>query len=131
MRYLLMIYSPEVDPSTVPPDQVREVNAAYAVFTRAVRERGAMEGGEALQPTTTATTVRIRDGRTVVTDGPFVETKEALIGYYLLDVKDLDEAIELAALIPGARDGAIEIRPIWELPADYLETDGDAVEATR
>jgi hypothetical protein len=117
MRYLLMIYTPEVDPATVPPEQATAQNEAYNLFTREVRDRGVMEGGEALQPTTSATTVRVRDGRTLVTDGPYAETKEALVGYYLLDVKDLDEALDLAAKIPGAHYGAIEVRPIWELPA--------------
>jgi hypothetical protein len=116
MRYLLMIYTPEVDPATLAPGDLAAENAAYDVFTREVRERQVMEGGEALQPTTSATTVRVRDGKTLVTDGPYAETKEALGGYYLVDVKDLDEALELAAMIPGASRGAIEVRPIWELP---------------
>lgn len=116
MRYLLMIYTPEVDPSTVSPEAEAAQHAAYNVFTTAVRERKAMQAGEALQPTASATTVRVRDGRTLVTDGPYAETKEALGGFYLVDVKDLDEALELAALIPGAAHGAIEVRPIWELP---------------
>ena len=85
-----------------------------SLLTREVRNRNVMEGGEALQETTSATTVRVRDGKTLVTDGPYAETKEALAGYYLLDVKDLDEALELAAKIPGAQWGAIEVRPIWE-----------------
>ena len=116
MRYLLLIYTPEVDPSTVPPEQVRAQNDAYNAFTGEVRERRVMEGGEALQPTTSATTVRVRNGQTLVTDGPYAETKEALGGFYLVDVKDLDEALELAAKVPGANHGAIEVRPIWELP---------------
>jgi len=74
----------------------------------------ALQAGEALQSTATATTVRIREGKTLVTDGPYAETKEALAGFYLLDVQDLDEALELAAKIPGAQWGAIEVRPIWE-----------------
>jgi hypothetical protein len=114
VRYLLLIYTPEVDPASVTPEQVAATSAQYAVFTREVREREAMQGGEALQPTTTATTVRVRDGKTLVTDGPYAETKEALGGFYLLDVQDLDEALELAAKIPGAQWGAIEVRPIWE-----------------
>ena len=114
MRYLMLIYTPEVDPSTVSNEQRAATTAQYAAFTREVRERKALEGGEALQQTTTATTVRVRDGRPLVTDGPYAETKEALAGYYLLDVQDLDEALELAAKIPGAQWGAIEVRPIWE-----------------
>jgi hypothetical protein len=116
MRYLLLIYSAEFDPATVPQEEMERVNAEYAVFTQEVRDRKVMEGGEALQPTTSATTVRVRDGKTMITDGPFAETKEALGGFYLLDVKDLDEALELAAKIPAAREGSIEVRPIWEVP---------------
>ena len=78
-----------------------------------------MLAGEALQPTDTATSVRVRDGSTLVTDGPFAETKEALGGFYLLECKDLDEAIEMAAKIPGAKQGTIEVRPIWQLPETY------------
>jgi hypothetical protein len=114
MRYLLLIYTPEEDPASVPPEQRAQTTAMYSAFTNEVRSRNAMQGGEALQPTTTATTVRVRDGQTLVTDGPYAETKEALGGFYLLDVKDLDEALELAAKIPGAESGAIEVRPIWE-----------------
>lgn len=114
MRYLLLIYTPEVDPATVPAEQARAQTEAYGAFTREIRERKVMEAGEALQPTASATTVRVRDGRTLVTDGPFAETKEALGGFYLIDAKDLDEALELAAKIPGAEHGSIEVRPIWE-----------------
>ncbi len=116
MRYLLMIYTAEVNPSTLPPEQTRSINEGYAAFTREIRDNGVMEAGEALVPTSAATTIRVRDGKTMVTDGPYAETKEALGGFYLLDVKDLDEAIQYAAKIPGAREGAIEVRPIWELP---------------
>ena len=116
MRYLLMIYTPEQDPATVPADQRAAVSEAYNVFTRAARESGVMLGGEALQPTSAATTVKVREGRTIVTDGPYAETKEALGGYYLVDTKDIDEALELAGRIPGAQWGTIEVRPIWERP---------------
>ena len=120
MRYALLIYGPE---PTSPPDEqemAREM-AAYAGFTKDIKDRGLMEAGEALEQTRTATTVRVKDGQTLVTDGPFAETKEALGGFYLLKCKDLDEAIEVAARIPGARRGSIEIRPVWELPPDYQE----------
>ena len=116
MRYLLLIYTEEVDPATVSAEREREVYEAYSGFTREARERGVMVGGEALQQTPSATTVRVRDGRTIVTDGPFAETKEALGGYYLLDVKDLDEALEFAAKLPGSWWGTVEVRPIWEFP---------------
>lgn len=115
MRYLLLIYTAELD-EPVSPDEIEASHAEYDAYTAWIREKGYLEGGEALQPTTTATTVRVRDGRTVTTDGPFAETKEALGGYYLLECADLDEAIEAAARIPGARFGSVEVRPIWELP---------------
>ncbi len=116
MRYLLLIYEPAgTDPTQAPPEQWQQVMDAYNRFTDEVRQRGVMEGGEALQPTTTATTVRVRNDETLVTDGPFAETKEVLGGYYLLNCRDLDEAIELAGKIPSARWGSIEIRPIAEL----------------
>ncbi len=122
MRYLLLIYEPERPPDAeIPPELLQAEMDAYAAFSREVRERGVMRGGEALQPTSAATSVRVRDGRTSVTDGPFAETKETLGGYYLFDCRDLDEAIELAAKIPGAARGTIEIRPIWELGAEYAE----------
>ena len=120
MKYLLMIYGTEVDPATVPPEQARQVAADYDVFTQDISRRGLMLGGEALQPTTTATSVRIQNGRTVITDGPFAETKEALTGFYLVDVADLDEALELASRIPGANWGSIEVRPIWERPGEAI-----------
>jgi hypothetical protein len=81
-----------------------------------LRQRGAYLGGEALQPVTTATTVRVRDGETVTTDGPFVETKEAIGGFYLVEARDLDEALELAAACPGAKYGSMEVRPVNEFP---------------
>ena len=116
MQYLLLIYTPELpDQSEIPPEVFKQQMDAYDAFTRECRDRGVMLGGEALQPTETATSVRVRDGNTLVTDGPFAETKEALGGYYLLECKDLDEAIELAAKIPGAQQGTIEVRPIWHL----------------
>jgi hypothetical protein len=118
MRYLLMIFGDEVDPADVPDADAAAEMAAYNAFTEAVQARGLMRGGEALQPSSTATTVRVRDGHALVTDGPFVETKEQILGYYLLECADLDEAIEMAGRIPGAVRGAIEIRPIWELPAE-------------
>ena len=116
MRYLLLIYTPEsMEP--VPDEVTNEVSAAYGAFTADIRARGIFQAGEALEPTSTATTVQIRDGRTITTDGPFAETKEALGGFYMIDVKDLDEAIQLASRIPGARLGSIEVRPVMEINA--------------
>jgi hypothetical protein len=113
MRYLTLIYGEE---RTEAPSESegRQMMAEYGEYTQMIKDRGAMLGGEALEPSTAATTVRVRDGKVSTTDGPFAETKEQLGGYYLLDCKDLDEAIDLAAKIPGARWGAIEVRPILE-----------------
>ena len=113
MRYLLLIYTPERDMPPAPAEG-RKMMDAYVTFTQDVRERGLLEGGEALQPTSTATTVRVRDGERLITDGPFAEAREQLGGYYLLNCKDLDEALECAAKIPGAQHGAVEVRPIME-----------------
>jgi hypothetical protein len=116
MRYLLLIYTEEPT-ETVPDEVTAEEMKGYDAFTREVRDRGILEAGEALHPTASATTVRVRDGQIVTTDGPFAETKEALGGFYLVNAKDLDEAIELAAKIPGARHGSIEVRPIFDFAA--------------
>ena len=114
MRYLALIYTPE---RTAPPSdgEAAQMMAEYGAFTDMIRERGAFLGGEALQPTSTATTVRLREGQLSTIDGPFAETKEQLGGYYLLECGDLDEAIELAGKIPGARWGSVEVRPILEM----------------
>ena len=115
MRYLALIY--EEPPAAEPdPAETEAMLAEYGAFTRDIAERGVLQGGEALQPVSTATTVRVREGHVLTTDGPFAETKEHLGGFYLLDCRDLDEAIELAARIPGAQFGSIEIRPIREMP---------------
>jgi len=113
MQYLLLIYGPEPD-ETTPPEPLAPMLTESNAFTKEVRDRGAFIAAEALQPVATATTVRVRDGQTVTTDGPFAETKELLGGFYLIEARDLDEAIELAAKIPGARNGSIEVRPIWD-----------------
>lgn len=114
MRYLCLIYSNEREDANATPELQNEVMAAYYAFTNESKEAGVNLGGEALQPTSTATTVRVRDGKIITTDGPFAETKEQLGGYYLFECKDLDEAIQWAAKIPGAKFGSIEVRPIWE-----------------
>jgi hypothetical protein len=124
MRYLLLIYTEE--PAEMPPAEVlADQSAAYDAFTRDIRDRGLFLAGEALHPTSSATTVRVRDGQTVATDGPFAETKEALGGFYMISADDLDQAIELAAKIPGAKHGSIEVRPIFE----YGAAEGSAGEA--
>ena len=118
MRYLLLLYDADMGREPT-PEELQSSLARYGAFTADVRSRGLFQAGEALQPIESATTVRVRNGRTMVTDGPFAETKEFLSGFYLLDCRDLDEAIELAGRIPAAEAGSIEIRPIWELPPEY------------
>ena len=109
MRYLFLIYN---DESVEPPPTIM---AEYEAFTKEVQDAGVFIGGEPLQPTATATTVRVRDGAASNTDGPFAETKEQLGGYYMLDCADLDAALGYAAKIPTAKTGSIEVRPIWEM----------------
>lgn len=113
MQYLLLIYENE---NAQRPKQAGEaMMQEYREFTESIVKSGNMRGGNALRPTSTATTVRVREGKTVTTDGPFAETREQLGGYYLVEAQDLDEAIKLAARIPSARWGSIEVRPILVL----------------
>ncbi len=112
MKYVLAIYNDEALWARKTEAEQQQEMGAYFTFTKEVREAGAYRGGEALHPVATATTVRVRDQKTLTTDGPFAETKECLGGFYLLDCKDLDEAIQWASKIPGAKDGSVEIRPV-------------------
>lgn len=115
MRYLLLIYQDEVAHSKWSEQQLAEEYQAYSALDGEFQKLAVeMQSGEALMPTQTATTVRVRDGKTLTTDGPFAETKEQLCGFYLLNCKNLDEAIVAATKIPGASNGSIEIRPIME-----------------
>jgi hypothetical protein len=111
MRYMLQIYSPEGYYDSLPPERQRALYDEYFAFTRDLGERGVLVGSHELEPTSTATSVRVRDGETLVTDGPFAETKEQLGGYYVIDAESLDEALEWAARIPSARHGTVEVRP--------------------
>jgi hypothetical protein len=113
MQYLLMIYANEAEYAKIDPSTLQKVYEEYGAFTQGIVQSGNFKAGDRLQPTTTATTVRIRDGKTLTTDGPFAETREQLGGYYLVEAKDLDTALAIAAKIPGARFGSIEVRPIW------------------
>lgn len=116
MQYALLIYTAEPT-AEVPDDLMREEMEAYNAFTQHIAERGALKAGEALHPSSTATTVRVRDGQTITTDGPFAETKEVLGGFYLVEAADLDEAIGYAAMIPSAVRGSVEVRPIVDFGA--------------
>jgi hypothetical protein len=112
MRYLCLIYGDENAPTS--EQAMKDTHQAYENFTKAVSDAGVLRGGDALQTTASATTVRVRNDETVTTDGPFAETKEQLGGYYEIDCKDLDEALRWAAQIPGAKSGCVEVRPIME-----------------
>ncbi len=121
MRYLLLIYTEEsTEPPT--PEEADQVMADYWAYEKALADAGVKEAGEALQGTQTATTVRIKDDERVVTDGPYAETREVLGGFYLVDVPDLDAAIEWAARCPGAKYGTMEVRPIMEFGATPPES---------
>lgn len=112
MKYLLMIYENEKRMEVQQTEEGRVMKSEYVAFTESIKKSGNFVAGEALQPTTTATTVRIRDGKRLTTDGPFAETREQLGGFYLVEARDIDEAIALASRIPGARTGSVEVRPV-------------------
>ena len=114
MQYMLLIYDPEKVWADLPKEESQKLFAEYMQFTADIKKSGHFVAGDPLQPTTTATTVRVRSGKTQTTDGPFAETKEQLGGYYLIEAKDLNDAIQVAAKIPSARYGSIEVRPIME-----------------
>jgi hypothetical protein len=116
MQYLLMIYENEKVWGDMGEAARNKMFGEYRDFTSAIQASNHFKAGDALQPVATATTVRVRDGKTQVTDGPFAETREQLGGYYLIEAKDLDEATKIAARIPSARHGSIEVRPILAMP---------------
>jgi hypothetical protein len=116
MKYLLLIYENEAAWAAIPEGERGKIFQEYMDYSRRIRKSGNYLGGEALQPVATATTVRVKNGKTLTTDGPFAETREQLGGFFLVEAKDLDEAITLAAGIPGARTGSIEVRPIMPTP---------------
>jgi len=106
MQYLLLIYRNEAEYGNMSPANRKQLSAEYGVYTQSIIQSGHFKAGDGLQPTSTATTVRVRDGKMLTTDGPFAETREQLGGYYLVEAKDLDTAIGLAARIPGAKSGS-------------------------
>jgi hypothetical protein len=117
MQYMLLIYENEAAYKTATAADRNAMMKEYGEFTQSIVKSGNMKAGDALEPTATATTVRVRNGKILPTDGPFAETKEQLGGYYLVEAKDLDEAIKIAARIPAARVGSIEVRPVMVFPA--------------
>ena len=112
MQYLLLIYQNEAEFGKMDAAARKALTAEYGAYTQSIVQRGHFKAGDGLQPTTTATTVRVRDGKMLTTDGPFAETREQLAGYYLVEAKDLDTALAVAARIPGARTGSVEVRPV-------------------
>lgn len=114
MRYMLLIYGNEEVARQRSQAELDAEFAAYGAFSKEVEDRGVFLSGEVLHPVNAATTVRVRDGKVLTTDGPFAETKEQISGFYVLKCKDLDEAIELASQIPGAQTGSVELRSVIE-----------------
>ena len=116
MQYLLLIYENEKAAAGLSEAEQGKIFQEYMDYTNRIRKNGNYVAGEALQPVSTATTVRVKNGKTLTTDGPFAETREQLGGFYMVEAKDLDEAVALAAAIPASRTGSIEVRPIMPYP---------------
>ena len=132
MKYAILIYDENTANPDPNPDPAAwgQVMAEYNAFTKAMNEAGINHGGEALQPAATATTVQVRDGKTLTTDGPFAETKEGLGGFYVLEAKDLDDALAWAAKCPGSWYGKVEVRPLMTFEAyDSADIEHKAVGA--
>jgi hypothetical protein len=126
VQYALLIYEDESFWQSAPPERMAEIMAGYQRFGSEAGDR--IRAGEALQPTATATTVRVRDGERMLTDGPFAETREQLGGFYIVEAGSLDEAIGLAAQIPGAESGSVEVRPVMTFDESGQPTDAAAVQ---
>ena len=129
MRYLCLIYENEKEWESKPQSELEGLMGEYFAFTEDIRSKGQLAAGEALQPTQTATTVRVRNGKISTTDGPFVETKEQLGGFYLIDAKDLNEAIQIASRIPSARFGGVEVRPVIDFSQEMQKQEESAAGA--
>ena len=115
MQYILLIYGNAADANGRSPGDKKRMYGEYGEFTKGIIASGHFKGGDALESVSTASTVRVRDGKQLVTDGPFAETREQLGGYYLVEAKDLAEARNIAAKIPGAKHGSIEVRPVMKM----------------
>jgi hypothetical protein len=113
MQYMLLIH--DVEGRKMSPEEQRSLFQEYLAFTQGIVKAGKFKAGDPLEPSSTATTVRVRNAKTLTTDGPFAETKEQLGGYYIVEAENLDEAVAIAARIPGARTGAIEVRPVMKM----------------
>ena len=116
MQYLVLIYDDEKAWEKMPEAESQKIFGAYMAYSEEMAKAGVLRAGDALKPTSTATTVRLRDGKPLITDGPFAETKEQLGGYYLIDVPNIEEALKWAAKCPSAAFGSIEVRPVMEIP---------------
>jgi hypothetical protein len=128
MQYLAIIYNDESFYANATPEEIGAIYQAHGELGEASRAAGVFVGGEGLQPTATATTLRVRDGERMLTDGPYAETKEQLGGYYVFECKDLDDALNWAARIPEAKSGAVEVRPVMDYTA--MESAGAGAEAS-
>lgn len=117
MQYLLMLYADESGWEKMSPAEQQQGMAAYMAYTEALKKAGAWVGSNRLRPISTATTVKVADGKQQVLDGPYADSKEQLGGYYLIEAPDLDAAIAWAARCPGASHGTIEVRPVWTMPS--------------
>lgn len=117
MEYMLLIHADGSKFEALPPDVKSQALAAYGAYTEALRKAGIVRSSNRLHPANTATTIKVRDGKTEVLNGPFIETREELGGYYLIDVPDIDAALSWAARCPGASHGAVEVRPVWDMGA--------------
>jgi hypothetical protein len=115
MQYLLMLYADQAGFAQMTPAEQQQAMAAYSAYTEALKKAGAYVGSNRLRPVSTATTVRVANGKSQVLNGPFADSKEQLGGYYLIDAADLDSALSWAARCPGAAHGAIEVRPVWTM----------------
>ena len=124
MKFLALIYQAESMYTDASPEEAGAIFAAHGAFSEAAGKAGVYAGGEGLQPVATSTTIRVRDDERMLTDGPYAETKEQLGGYYLLECKDLDDALNWAARIPEARTGAIEVRPVLDYTAFETQAAG-------
>jgi hypothetical protein len=129
MKYLCLIYENEKAFETISPAEGEAIMNEYFTFTEDIRKNGKYIAGEALQPTATASTVRVRNGKVSTTDGPFAETKEQLGGFYLVEAKDLNEAIQIASRIPSARFGSVEVRPIMDFSQEAAKREQEAAGA--
>jgi hypothetical protein len=115
MKYLCLIYQDETRWPILPKAEAEQIYGEYFAFTDGIKSSGHYIGSNRLEPTRTAITVRVRNGEVLTTDGPFAETKEQLGGYYLIEARDLNDAVQVASRIPGARSGSIEVRPVMEI----------------